>query len=140
MLIVLQLSEAGTHICCPELYPQITGGDDPPGLLTVSVSKPQSPTLGPSVAAGFGEVSVKGPSRLKVSKSILSLQMSELDLQKVYVQGSLSVVREYAEIIAYELLTLLDDPQEMLKKQQTPKDEAHVPDAVPPKAVHSVDV
>ena len=38
MLMELQLSEAGTNMCCPVLYPQITGGDCPPGLVTVKES------------------------------------------------------------------------------------------------------
>ena len=38
MLMVLHISEAGTHICCPVLYPQITGGEAPPGFVTVRES------------------------------------------------------------------------------------------------------
>jgi len=38
MLMVLQPEEAGMNMCWPVLYPQITGGDGPPGLVTVRVS------------------------------------------------------------------------------------------------------
>ena len=72
-----------------------------------------------------------------VSKSILSLQTSEFALQKVYVHGSESELTEYEFIMAYELFWLLDAPHAMLKTQQTPKDDAQVPDAVPLRAVHS---
>jgi len=41
---------------------------------------------------------------------------------------------------AYELLALLLPPQAMEKTQQTPKDEAQVPDAVPPREEHSEEV
>ena len=43
-------------------------------------------------------------------------------------------------MIAYVLLALLLLPQEMLKTQHTPKEEAHVPEAVPPIEEHSVAV
>ena len=42
--------------------------------------------------------------------------------------------------MAYELFAEVEPPQAMLKTQQTPKDEAHVPEAVPPSVVHSVAV
>ena len=41
---------------------------------------------------------------------------------------------------AYELLALLDDPQLMENTQHTPKEEAQVPEAVPPLASHSEEV
>ena len=82
MLIELQESEAGTHMCCPVLYPQITGGEAPPGLVTVKESYPQSPTLGPSSTEAVDEM-VNGPWRTIVSKSILSLQTSEFVLQNL---------------------------------------------------------
>ena len=93
MLMELQLSEAGTNMCCPVLYPQITGGDLPPGLVTVKESYPQSPTLGPSSTEAVAEM-VKGPCKTMVSKSILNLQTSEFVLQNLYVQGSESVLVE----------------------------------------------
>ena len=37
--------DAGSHMCCPVLYPQMTGGAAPPGLVTLSLSTVQSPTV-----------------------------------------------------------------------------------------------
>ena len=51
MLMVLQDGEAGTNMCWLVLYPQIIGGELPPGFDTVRVSYRQSPTLGPSLIA-----------------------------------------------------------------------------------------
>ena len=93
MLMELQLSEAGMNMCWPELYPQIIGGDEPPGLVIVSVSYPQSPTRGPSVVTAVEDIP-KGPVRTMVSKSILSLQTAEFVLQNEYVQGSASALME----------------------------------------------
>ena len=39
--------------------------------------------------------------------------------------------------MAYVLLALVLPPQDILKTQQTPKEEAHVPEAVPPNEEHS---
>ena len=80
-------------MCCPVLYPHIVGGVGPPGLLTVSVSTVQSPTVMLSGNRSVAEVP-EGGVRTIVSKSILSLQTSELVGQNVYVQGSLSVLVE----------------------------------------------
>ena len=121
------------------LYPQIIGGDAPPGLVMDKVSYPQSPTLGPSDVATV-EDNPKGPARTIVSKSILSLHTSEFVLQNVYVHGSLSLEVEYEVMMAYELLALLVAPQAMLNTQQTPNEEAQVPDADPPNVEHSDDV
>ena len=60
----------------------MVGGVDPPGLLTVSVSTVQSPTVILSAAADV-EDTPDGAVSTIVSKSILSLQMSELVGQKV---------------------------------------------------------
>ena len=53
------------------------------------------------------------------------------------MQGSLSVVVVKEATLAYELLALVVAPQAMLKTQQTPKEEAQDPEAVPPRLVHS---
>ena len=42
--------------------------------------------------------------------------------------------------MAYELLALELPPQAMEKTQQTPNDEAQVPEAVPPRVLHSEEV
>ena len=42
--------------------------------------------------------------------------------------------------MAYELLALELPPQAMEKTQQTPKDEAQVPEAVPPRVLHLEEV
>lgn len=123
-------------MCWPLLYPHIIGGEAPPGLVTVSVSTPQSPTLGPSSGDTVEDVA-KGPASTMVSKSILSLQTSEFALQNVYVQGSLSELVEYEVMMAYELFALVVAPQEIVNTQHTPNEEAHVPDAVPPSEEHS---
>ena len=123
-------------MCWPVLYPQITGGEDPPGLVTDNVSQPQSPTLGPSVTAAVEDIA-NGPAKTIVSKSILNLQTSELVLQNVQEHGSLSELVEYELMMAQELFALLEPPQAMLKTQQTPNEEAQDPEAVPPKAEHS---
>ena len=64
------------------LYPQIVGGVIPPGLLMVKLSTVQSPTVILSAAAEVEETP-EGAVRTMVSKSILSLQTSELVGQKV---------------------------------------------------------
>ena len=69
-------------MCWPVLYPQIVGGVIPPGLLTVKLSTVQSPTVILSAAAVV-EDTPEGAVRTMVSKSILSLQTSELVGQKV---------------------------------------------------------
>ena len=71
----------------------MVGGVTPPGLLTVRLSTVQSPTVMLSAAAAV-EDTPDGAVRTIVSKSILSLQTSELVGQNVYVQGSLSVLVE----------------------------------------------
>ena len=43
-------------------------------------------------------------------------------------------------MMAYELLALVLAPQAILNTQQTPKEEAQVPEAVPPRLVHSLEV
>jgi hypothetical protein len=55
----------------------------------------------------------------------------------VYAQGSLSELVEYDDMMAYVLFWVVLSPHARLKTQQTPKDEAQVPDAVPPLLVHS---
>lgn len=72
-----------------------------------------------------------------MSKSNLILQTSLLVGQNVYEQGSASELMLYSVIMAYVLFSLVVAPQERLKTQHTPKDEAQVPDAVPPLLVHS---
>ena len=69
-------------MCWPVLYPHMVGGVAPPGLLTVKVSTVQSPTVILSAAAAVDETP-EGAVRTMVSKSILSLQTSELVGQKV---------------------------------------------------------
>ena len=69
-------------MCWPVLYPQMVGGIGPPGLLTVRLSTVQSPTVMLSANTSVAEVP-EGAERTIVSKSILSLQTSELVGQKV---------------------------------------------------------
>ena len=73
-------------MCWPVLYPQMVGGIGPPGLLTVRLSTVQSPTVMLSAntdAVVTGVVIPEGAVSTIVSKSILSLQTSELVLQNV---------------------------------------------------------
>lgn len=86
IVITLQRDEAGTNMCWPVLVPQMMGGEEPPGLLTVKVSVAQSPTRGPSdmaAAVKTGVVIPSGAARTMVSKSIRSLQTSEFVLQNL---------------------------------------------------------
>merc|ERR1712123_475777 len=69
IVITLQRDEAGTNMCCPVLVPQMMGGEEPPGLLTVKVSVAQSPTRGPSdmaAAVNTGVVIPSGAARTMV--------------------------------------------------------------------------
>ena len=73
-------------MCWPVLYPHMVGGMGPPGLLTVRLSTVQSPTVMLSTvraALSSGAVRPEGADRTIVTKSILSLQTSELVLQNV---------------------------------------------------------
>ena len=90
-VMVTQEGQAGTYMCWPVLYPQMTGGGVMPGTetregeteitvlektfyLLVSESVVQSPTLNPfkSVSPAVRGVTVKGSAMTIVSKSILS--------------------------------------------------------------------